>query len=460
MRRRLTGWGAREKGAPPERKARGADVWQNWSGFRFWHLGLLVALVAAVGSAVADPEMSGGRRIGFASLAVILGGWYWWGIVREHAWSGSRSRTLTYYLGFVLGFSGLVLLHPAAFFLTFAVYWQLYALLPLRPAIAGSLVVSVLLWLLGAAEDGRLPRPTPVAIAILLVSVAVGGLLAGYIDAIIRQSADRRRLIEELEAARLELAAAERRAGVLSERQRLAGEIHDTLAQGFASIVMNLEAAEGAIGRDSGTTNRHLDRARRTARESLSEARRLVWALAPQPLARSTLPEALARLTERWGDESGAAACLTVTGEIRPLRPEVEVTLLRVAQEAATNARKHAEARRLVVTLSYLDDAVTLDVQDDGRGFGPELAGPAEAADGRTSRPAGEGFGLTAMRARVEAAGGSIAVESEPGAGATIAVALPAPPDEGADGALTGRAAGGLETDGVDDERGDRGRPG
>ncbi len=216
-----------------------------------------------------------------------------------------------------------------------------------------------------------------------------------------------------------------RRAGVLRERQRMAHEIHDTLAQGFTSIVMNLEAAEGIMPPTSDRARHHLDQARLTARESLTEARRLVWALRPEALEKASLPEALNRLTERWSKESGLVVVVTVTGTPRPLSPDIEATLFRTAQEALANVRKHANASRVALTLSYMGDMVALDVRDDGVGFDPSRTG-TEARD-QTSG----GFGLKGMRERIEQAGGSLSVESAPGEGSTLAVELPMLAPEG-----------------------------
>ena len=186
-----------------------------------------------------------------------------------------------------------------------------------------------------------------------------------------QESQKRQRLIEELEAARQSLAQAEHQAGVLEERQRLAREIHDTLAQDFTSIVLHLEAADAALPARPSPLRTHVSRARETARAGLREARRLVLALRPEPLEDASLPEALRRVAARWAEETGVPADVTVTGEPVALHPEAEVTLLRAAQEALTNVRKHARARQVDLTLSYMGDQVTLDVQDDGVGFDP-----------------------------------------------------------------------------------------
>jgi signal transduction histidine kinase len=216
---------------------------------------------------------------------------------------------------------------------------------------------------------------------------------------------------------------------MLEERQRLAREIHDTLAQGFTSIVLLLQAAEAAWASGSPDARRHLEQARRTAAENLAEARQLVWALQPEPLGDASLGEALVRLTDRLAEEEHVQAATRITGTPRPLPTPTEVALLRITQEALANVRRHAHAARVTVTLSYMDDVAVLDVQDDGVGFDPRAAGPP-------ARPEEGGFGLAAVRQRVDRLGGSLVVESTPGAGTTLVVELPV------DGAAAVPAAG------------------
>jgi signal transduction histidine kinase len=173
--------------------------------------------------------------------------------------------------------------------------------------------------------------------------------------------------------------------------------------------------------------DRHIRQALRSARDNLAESRRVVWALRPRPLAGQPLPRALGELAGRLAEETGLQAETLVTGTARPLPAQVEEALLRVGQEALANVRKHAAASRVTVTLSYLDDAVTLDVQDDGVGFEPAAAATAAG-----------GLGLGAMRERVEGLGGRLVIESAPGEGTTIAVEVPARKgDTGADPAGT-----------------------
>ncbi|CAN5560682.1 hypothetical protein BH24ACT21_BH24ACT21_14060 [soil metagenome] len=218
----------------------------------------------------------------------------------------------------------------------------------------------------------------------------------------------------------LRLVEEARQAAVMGERQRLANEIHDTLAQGFNSIAINLDTAVHKLPPDSGPVRRLLDLSRSTARESLAEARRLVWALRPEALDRHSLPEAIGLLANRWSQETGVSAGAVVDGTPYQLPPEVEAAVLRTAQETLSNARKHADADRVMLTLSYMRETVVLDARDDGVGFDPEQAA-SEVRDQSSG-----GFGLKAMRERIEQLGGTVHVESEPGEGTSLAVELPA----------------------------------
>ncbi len=249
--------------------------------------------------------------------------------------------------------------------------------------------------------------------AFLIVSAATI-LFALYLNGIMTQSADRRELIEQLEATRADLAAAERREGILQERARLAREIHDTLAQGFISIITHLEASEEKLSEDVGQSRHHLTQAKEMARRGVSQARRVVQDLRPEVLEQSPLPEAIERVVQGWTRQSGIQARTTVTGTHTHLHPEAETTLIRAVQEALANVQKHAQATSTQVTLSYMDDVLMLDVQDNGIGL--ENAPPPSK---------GGGYGLTAMRQRVTQVGGSLAVESEPGEGTTVVIQIP-----------------------------------
>ena len=223
----------------------------------------------------------------------------------------------------------------------------------------------------------------------------------------------------ELMLENLRLVQQARQAGVSEERQRLAHEIHDTLAQGFTSIVMHMEAADQALVNEPQKARHHVTMARQTARENLSQARRLVWALRPKVLERSSLPEAVSRVVSRWSEASGVEADTVITGNAATLHPSVEIVLLRAVQEALANVRKHAGASRVIVTLSYVGDLVLLDVQDDGLGFD----GAVDAAG--QGLPDAGGYGLRTMQERCQQLGGQLSVESERGQGTTVALSIP-----------------------------------
>jgi signal transduction histidine kinase len=214
-----------------------------------------------------------------------------------------------------------------------------------------------------------------------------------------------------------------RQSGVSEERRRLAREIHDTLAQGLIGIITQLQAAQGAGAGGGEEAARHLELAIGLAREGLTEARRSVQALAPQPLAEARLPDAIQDVATRWCELHSLEVSFTTTGTPRVMRPEVEVALLRTAQEALANVARHAHATRVGLTLSYMEDLVTLDVRDDGVGFATvNGSGPRRPVD------APGGFGLGGMRQRVEGVAGTLEIESEPDGGTAICAAVPAAP--------------------------------
>ncbi|OKI87681.1 sensor histidine kinase [Micromonospora sp. CB01531] len=271
-----------------------------------------------------------------------------------------------------------------------------------------------------AAYGGGLPDPTPSGILTYLffiaAIVAVVGLFSFVGEVTAERSAERQRMVAQLEEALREnaglhaqLLVQAREGGVLDERQRMAAEIHDTLAQGLTGIITQLQAAQQAED-----WRRHVDNAVRLARESLAEARRSVHAVGPGQLAAAPLPEALRDIVTGWGELNGVRVDFATTGTVRPMHPEVEETLLRTAQEALANAAKHAGASRVGLTLSYMEDLVTLDVRDDGAGFDPERVRD------------GGGFGLASMRKRVSRLAGTLAIESEPGLGTAISASVPA----------------------------------
>jgi signal transduction histidine kinase len=212
-----------------------------------------------------------------------------------------------------------------------------------------------------------------------------------------------------------QLSAESQKTAVLSERARLAREIHDTLAQQLTAVVLQLEAAEGLVGRDAARAHTAVETARGMARSALQEARRSVWDLRPTPLEATGLVAALAAEVERWRERSAVPGSFRANGIPRPLAlsPAAEVALLRILQEALTNIARHSDARRAEVRLTRQGDSIQLTVADDGCGFAPE----SEVRVGS--------FGLLGMTERARLAGGSLELDSTPGKGTTVSVVVP-----------------------------------
>jgi len=394
------------------------DVWEQagWVWTALFLLGIVLGLIFAAQS----EAWSGSTRWLIIGLSILLGVWHLASLIiarRIGHFRASLPFALLHIGGLTLIWFALIRIHPAFYITQMGLWSQIFIALPIAWAIVFAfLLFGINLYQQSYAIGAALDWP----IALLWFGITVIGAFFGlWIHSIISQSIERKQLIRELEETRAELAQSEREAGRLQERERLAREIHDTLAQGFTSIVMNLEAAEQALPTDLDTLRHHLDTARRTARLSLEQAREVVQDLRPDLLTQQTLPEALVRVAARWSGETGVEATAVTTGIVLPLHPEIEVTLLRAVQEALANVHKHANARTVQITLSYMGDIVMLDVQDDGVGL-----------NGAAPSPLTGGFGLTAMRERVTQLGGALDVESEPNAGTTIAISIPvlAPP--------------------------------
>jgi signal transduction histidine kinase/ligand-binding sensor domain-containing protein len=216
---------------------------------------------------------------------------------------------------------------------------------------------------------------------------------------------------------RLRLRRAEREfKAVLGERSRIAREIHDTLAQGYVGVSVQLEVlAELLRQRKIEDAAKQLDQTRDHVRHGLADARQSIWALRTPDASETTLPVKLRRMAEAAGSDA-LTARFSLFGAYRPLPSETEREVMRVAQEAIHNVKKHAEAGQMWVQLEYGPETVALEVRDDGRGGALERA--TEASHGH--------FGLTGMRERAAAIEGTLEVGSARGEGTTIRLSVPA----------------------------------
>ncbi|MEV5988605.1 sensor histidine kinase [Streptomyces sp. NPDC052051] len=387
------------------------------------HLLIVALLALAAGRALADSRPHAALTVSVAAACAVV---YAAGPVLPRI-RGSR-RAAACWLAAV-GACWLVLLALSAdgVWVAFPLYFLQLHLLPRRVGLAAVAVTALAAIAAFAAHQGSFSLAMAIGPALgAAVAVAV---VWGY-QALYRESEQRRRLIEELTATRADLAHAQHTAGVLAERERLAREIHDTLAQGLSSIQLLLRAAGRALPDTPETAVDYVEQARQAAVDNLAEARRFVAALAPPALEDSTLAGALERLCATTSTRHRVTARFHLTGEAGQLPTAHEVALLRVAQSALANTVHHADATGIEVTLSHLDDQVTLAVVDDGAGFDPDRL-PA-------SDPDSGGFGLAAMRARMRTLGGTLTVESAPGRGTALAARLPLPPTADTDPEASG----------------------
>ncbi|HVK21833.1 MAG TPA: sensor histidine kinase [Actinokineospora sp.] len=338
----------------------------------------------------------GAAVLGFAySTRTAILGWLWW----PTAWV----------VAMVLIWAALTIVAPSFAWCAVPVAFAVLRVLPFAWAAATTVLMTLVVagswWRIAEAPDPTLVAG-PVGIALVTV-IALRTM---------RQESDaRKRLLDDLSEALAELAEEQHRSGVLAERTRLSREIHDSVGQGLSSINLLLQAAEQEWDRRPAAAHDHVHTAAATARDGLDEVRRVVLDLAPAELAGdqsgTALPEALARAAA----QSGLDVDVRIHGDLLPLRPEVAAALLRTARGALANVREHAEAARVVVTLTYQEDEVLLDVRDDGRGF----------VQGQVSASPLRGQGLRGIRERAEQLGGRAEVESTVGEGTTVSVRFP-----------------------------------
>ncbi|WP_443080207.1 sensor histidine kinase [Streptomyces sp. P9-A2] len=405
-------------------------VERRWAMFHRWGPYLLLAAGTVLSLSAADAiGMTDGERRLSGVLVVVA-------VVLQLAWGraerrrpGPTTESACYYAArWAVGFA-LAWTNPLFAFSAVIGYFGVAHQLPKHLVKPGLLATAVTL---AGSQAGGLPPGDSLGWslfgAILLVNALLVALFAHFgeleeerartqaetIAELERTNAALQQALDENAALHTQLLVQAREAGVADERRRLAAEIHDTLAQGLIGIIAQLQVVAGTSDPDLARV--HAGRATDLARESLGEARRSVHNLAPVALDGDGLPQALEKTVAEWGERTRTRADFTATGTAEPLHEEVAATLLRIVQEALSNASRHAAATRVGVTLSYIGDEVTLDIRDDGRGFDPRV---------RPARTGSGGFGLDGMRARAERIAGSLTVESEPGHGTAVSARVP-----------------------------------
>jgi signal transduction histidine kinase len=381
-------------------------VWRNTAAALNAAFAVVIGL-GMVDVALTGEEVPAGRAIGLTALGVLV-------LVYPFTGAVALIRCLPYravgYLAvLVLAIAALAWAQPDALFVFFIAYPQVWFMLAeSKPGVfwtlalfaAGTSGVALHLAHQHASVFG--------AVTDQLIGLVFSLLIGLWIMRIIDQGVRYAAMAAELERTSAQVAALSHERGVLAERERLAREVHDTLAQGYTSIVMLAQAAAARLESTPEVSRERLTLIEEVARENLQEARALVAALSPVPMDGADLRAALARLVDRFVRETGLQVTLDLDQYPVGLRRDEEVVLLRAAQEALTNARRHAAARSVTLRLERQAGQVAVRVRDDGVGF-----------DG-----AQFGTGLTGLRRRVEEAGGSLEVRSRRGEGTEVVARL------------------------------------
>ena len=396
---------------------------------RVLRVGLHVGFAALLGVGLVRmllSEDSLGRRLLAIILTGLLAALYLAGTIAEKRHFGGRAPSTVQWAKWWLG--GVVVLWLVLMYLNADYSWlafplfflHLHILGPRHSLIAVTLLTAVVIGA-GAFHSGSLSVPQVLGPVFGAIFAVVMGM--AY-RALYTEGVNQRRALIELRATRAALAQEQHRAGTLSERTRLAREIHDTLAQGFSSIVLVSRAASAALAAgDTAAAAERLETIGATAAENLAEARDFVRDLSGGETGAQGLAGRLRRLcatTERTAEAAGRGfeVVFKQDGPAVALPAPVSAALLRAAQSGLANVASHARASRAVLSLGYLPDAVTLDVFDDGQGMDPDELPRAPRADGT-------GFGLAGLRERLALLGGTLDIESAPGEGTVLAVRIP-----------------------------------
>ena len=378
---------------------------------RWLRVGLHVLFATLLFVAVLTAARSGTMLAGAGLLAAV----YLGGTLAEHRGMAYRRPTAAW-LALVLLLWALLVVHAPTF------VWLLFPLVFVILHVLGSRVAGLLIVVLSWAWAVGAPTVAGTQLWGVggVIGPAIGTIAAVAIYLVyraLRREAERYRTIAETLAATQEsLASSERQAGRLAERERLARDIHDTLAQGLSSIVLISRAARKSLATgDADAAARQLGAIDQAASDNLAEARQFVAGLNP-PVLVDSLPDALRELCSRARRDvaalgHGPSITVTTDGDDAPVDDATAGVVIRVTQEAITNALKHADASQVVVTYGSWPREITVDVVDDGRGFDP-----TDDTDG---------YGLSGLRARVEKLGGRLSVESAPGSGTAVAARLP-----------------------------------
>lgn len=396
---------------------------------RVLRVGLHVGFAALLGVGLVRVLLSEAtmpRRITAVALTALLAALYLAGTIAEKRHAAGRApstvRWAPWWLaGVVLLWLVLLYLHADYSWLAFPLFFLHLHILGQRHSLVAVALLTAAVVAAGWYHSGSLALPQILGPVVGAIFAVVMGM--AY-RALYTEGVNQRLALDELRATRAALAEEQHRAGTLAERTRLAREIHDTLAQGLSSIVLVSRSASAALAAgDTTAAAERLETIGTTASENLAEARDFVADLSTAGDGAQSLAGKLRRLcvsTQRTAAAAGHGfdVAFRQDGTATALPAQVSAALTRAAQSGLANVAAHAHARRAVLSLGYLPDAVTLDIFDDGDGMdtGDLPAGP---------RPDGTGYGLAGLRERLGLLGGSLEIESAPGEGTVLAVRIP-----------------------------------
>jgi signal transduction histidine kinase len=375
-------------------------------GTRWWTLAIVTAAVVTAALAVPGSPFDAQLVGGLLCLLAFVIAWVTIGIRSQ------RGHALAFIIALIV-ISGVgTALNPwVANMQAVAIplIWTLAS--SVRRAVTGNiaLVVSIAfgLWLGNGMSWVALAQASIIESLSFAFSLALGF----WISAISTRSHERQLLVDELREAQSSLEVLNRDAGAASERERLAREIHDTIAQDLTGLVMLTQRARRELrGGSVSAAGEQLELIEESARSALAETRALVASTGPVGLSTGGIEDALNRLAERFSRETSVTVGVEV-GALPALERDTEVVLLRVAQEGLANVRKHADAQSAVIELAVREGAVALTVRDDGAGFDERI--PTA------------GFGLGGMRDRLALVGGGLTIASAPGEGTELIATLP-----------------------------------
>lgn len=388
--------------------------------YRTWYYRFLIVFAVIAGALIISglvvPGFSWTERLGIVGSIGFLIAWFWffgrWDVV------SSDLHAVVYLVGNLIAICIAISIWDTAGILLFAAYWLAFAYLYTVPAIVYALALTVSIQVAygnaGMFTDSG--SSMLAGVVLLLVITGFSGLMAKYIESFQKESERNKHLLAQLQATQASLAEREREAGVEQERQRVAGEIHDTIAQEFTSIITNLRAAMQMENLDQPNARRHITLSLEAANQGLTDSRAMLATMQPDVLRGRSLIDALREIAADARSTSTTAIDINVDGHPSPLARSVETILVRSLQESLRNIRKHAQAMQVDVTLTWLEDEVLLDITDDGIGFDADATQPNEA---------GYHMGLATMQARIESAGGTFVLESSPGDGTSVTISFP-----------------------------------